>query len=265
MRSVISSFFLLSESNDIPQDTPLDLQCIWSRIDKDTKPADDGRNGLIKLAIHMFAVVANSAGCERAFSNFGITHTKLRNKIDAVRVHKMAVVGMALKCVDREAGLARNRKKRKFGMDDTMPSDLLPTNPDLPNGMDSDDTEFRQYAENLIREAEISRDDDDLPEDIIPPSTIPTLAAAEPQTSHAPRQQRVRASASSSSSSRKTQIPLANLFNYTLSPDVGLEFYWPGSKKNLDADLVAHELAAAEEVSESSSTQLSLNEHSTTS
>ena len=47
-----------------------------------------------------------------------------------------------------------------------------------------------------------------------------------------------------------TQIPLAKLFNYVLSPEDGLEFYWPGSKKNLEADLVAHELAAAEESSD---------------
>ncbi|KIJ99353.1 hypothetical protein K443DRAFT_679974 [Laccaria amethystina LaAM-08-1] len=173
----------------------------------------------------------------------------------------MAVVGMELKRVDREAGLARNHKKRKFSMDDTAPSDPPPSlpNPDLLNSTDSNDTEFHQYVENLIREAEISRNDD---EDIIPPSTIHTTATAEPQSSHALRQQCVT-SASSSSSSRKTQIPLANLFNYTLSPDDGLEFYWPGSKKNLDADLVVHELVAAQELSDSSLTQSPLNGRST--
>ena len=153
----------------------------------------------------------------------------------------MAVVGMELKRVDREAGLARNRKKRKFGMDNTATADPPPTNPYLPDNADSDTTEFHQYADNLIREAQ---DDNNVPEDAIPPLTIPTSTSGEPQTPHAPRQQRT--TPASSSSSRKTQIPLAKLFNYALSPEDGLEFYWPGSKNNLEADLVAHELAAAE-------------------
>ena len=53
------------------------------------------------------------------------------------------------------------------------------------------------------------------------------------------------------SSSRKTRILLANLFDYTLSPEEGLEFYWPGSKKNLEADLLEHEHALADELSDS--------------
>lgn len=147
--------------------------------------------------------------------------------------------------MDREAGLAHNRKKRKFGMDNTATADPPPTNPYLPDNADSDTTEFHQYADNLIREAQ---DDNSVPEDAIPPLTIPTSTSGEPQTPHAPRQQCT--TPASSSSSRKTQILLAKLFNYALSPEDGLEFYWPGSKKNLEVDLVAHELAAAEESSD---------------
>ncbi|KAF8964938.1 hypothetical protein BDZ97DRAFT_2074991 [Flammula alnicola] len=171
------------------------------------------------LAMHIFAVVANSAGCERAFSNFGITHTKRRNKIDAIRVHKMAVVGMEQKRVDQEAGLARNRKKRN---------------------LESESMDFRQYAENLIQQARISRNDDDHPDIVTPQPTIPTSAI--PNPSAQPQVHVNSASSASSTSSRKTDIPLAKLFNYTLSPEDGLEFYWPGSKKNLEADLLAHEL-----------------------
>lgn len=130
-------------------------------------------------------------------------------------------------------------------MDNTATADPPPTNPYLPNNADSDTTEFHQYADNLIREAQ---DDNSVPEDAIPPLTIPTSTSGEPQTPHAPRQQCT--TPASSSSSQKTQIPLAKLFNYALSPEDGLEFYWPGSKKNLEADLVAHELAAAEESSD---------------
>ena len=195
--------------------------------------------------MHLFAVIANSAGCEHVFSNFGIAHTKLWNKIDAEWVHKMAVVGMELKHVDCEAGLAHNHKKQKSGMDNTVAVDLPPTNPYLPNNTDSDTTEFHQYADNLIWEAQ---DDNNVPEDAISPLTIPTGTAGEPQTPHAPCQQCT--TPASSSSLWKTHILLAKLFNYTLSPEDGLEFYCPGSKKNLEVDLVAHELSAAEESSD---------------
>lgn len=80
--------------------------------------------------------------CERAFSKFGVTHTKLRNKIDPIRVHKMAVVGMEQKRLDREANLARNRKKRKSGEGNTAAAD--PLIPNLPHSPDSESLDFQQ-------------------------------------------------------------------------------------------------------------------------
>ncbi|KIM35265.1 hypothetical protein M413DRAFT_79560, partial [Hebeloma cylindrosporum] len=209
---------------------PLDLQRIWSRIDKGTKPCDDGQNGLAKLAIHIFAVVANSAGCERAFSNFGITHTKLRNKLNAQKVHKAATIRMEQQCADREAGLARSRKKRKFGetMTGADPSNLPPSDSTVTDPVDSPQVDFLQYAESLLQQVEESNDDDNQNSPPIQPN------------------------APSSSSSRKTQISLANLFDYTLSAEEGLEFHWPGGKKNLEADLLAHERVLADELSDSS-------------
>ena len=53
-----------------------------------------GRNCLVKLAIRILSVIANSGSCERAFSDFGISHTKLRNKLNAEKVHKTSVVKM---------------------------------------------------------------------------------------------------------------------------------------------------------------------------
>jgi hypothetical protein len=85
-------------------------------------------------------------------SKFGVTHTKLRNKIDPIQVHKMAVVETEQKRLDREAGLARNRKKRKFGRDNTAADDpLIPNSPDSP---DSESLDFQQYAQDLIRQAQ---------------------------------------------------------------------------------------------------------------
>jgi len=180
--------------------------------------------------MHIFAVVANSAACERAFSNFGITHTKLRNKLDALRVHKTATVRMEQQRTDREAGLAHNHKKRKFGEDGTTATDLPASDSGsiATDNLDSPPAEFRQYAANLIQRAAVSNGGNNQD----PRTTQPNAA----------------------SSSRKTQILLANLFDYTLSPEEGLEFYWPGSKKNLETDLLAHEHALADELSDSSST-----------
>jgi hypothetical protein len=205
--------------------------------------------------MHIFAVVANSAGCERAFSNFGITHTKLRNKIDATRVHKMAVVGMEQKRVDGEAGLTRNRKKRKFGEDNT--AETNPPNPDSPDSLNPDIMDFREYANNLIRQARVSQDDDDLLDIINPQSTIPTTAIPNPNAQAHPNVN--TASSASSMPLRKTDIPLAKLFDYMISPEEGLDFYWPGSRKNLEVDLLAHEHAWADELPDLSS-QTPLNQ-----
>lgn len=204
--------------------------------------------------MHIFAVVANSAGCERAFSKFGVTHTKLRNKIDPIRVHKMAVVGMEQKRLDREAGLARSRKKRKFGEDDTAAA-----NPPIPNSPDSPDSEspdFRQYAQDLIQQARISRDDEGDDDDVVTlQSAAPILAT--PNLNAQPLVNPARST--SSTFPRKTAIPLAKLFDYSLSPEDGLEFYWPRSKKNLEADLRAHEQAWADEFPNASSAQTPSN------
>lgn len=204
---------------------------IWSRLDKDV---DHGRNAIVKLAIHIFSVVANSAGCERVFSNFGVTHTKRRNKLDPKKVHNMAVVGMQIKREDRELGLARNRKKRKFEeiMEEDQPLTLTSTD----TSEHVDPTDFQRYAEGLVRQVELSNQEDD--DDIFPPSIMPTLSeptiipinGVQQATRHP-----------STSRNRKTQIPLSELFNFTRRPEEGLEFYWPSSKKNLEEELQAHE------------------------
>lgn len=197
--------------------------------------------------MHIFAVVANSAGCERAFSKFGITHTKLRNKIDPIRVHKMAVVGMEQGRLDRAASLARNRQKRKFGEDNTAANPPIPNLPDSP---DSETPDFQRYARDLIQQAQISRDDEG--SDVVTPEPATPIPAA-PNLNAQPSVNPARSA--SLMLTRKTDIPLAKLFDYSLSPEDGLEFYWPRSKKNLEADLRAHEQAWADEFSNGSSSQ----------
>lgn len=130
-------------------------------------------------------------------------------------------------------GLARTRKKRKFGEDDNVAS---PSN--LTDDIDPD-VDFREYAKNLIRQAQISQQED-THEDPPAPPPIPQPTQSQPSATAAPP--------SSTSTASKTQVKLADLFNYTLDNAVGegLGFYWPGSVKNLEEDLLAHEHAASE-------------------
>ncbi|KAJ7271620.1 ribonuclease H-like domain-containing protein [Mycena rebaudengoi] len=84
---------------------------IWEQLDTgDT----NGRNGLVKLAIWLLSIVANSAGSERGFSKFGIYLTKLRSQLSIQKVRKMNTVDMNLKQNHEELGLTTERLKRKF-------------------------------------------------------------------------------------------------------------------------------------------------------
>jgi hypothetical protein len=90
----------------------------------------------------------------------------------------------------------------------------------------------------LFGRPKISRDDEG--DDVVTPqSATPILAT--PNLSAQPLVNSARSP--SSTLPRKTDIPLAKLFDYSLGPEDRLEFYWPGSKKNLEADLRAHEQA----------------------
>lgn len=226
----------------IIKDAPIDLRLIWSRLDRDV---DYGRNALVKLAIRIFTVIANSAGCERVFSNFGNTHTKRRNKLNPKKVHNMAVVGMQIKREDRELGLIRTRKKRKFEETEDAEGSLSATSKDTLEEIDP--TDFRRYAEGLVRQVELSNEDDndevELPAHVlpsIPPQPVPSQAPPAPVQSNASN---VRATTTRTG---KTQIPLANLFNYTLDSQSGLEFYWPAAKKKLEDELLAYDVAATQ-------------------
>ncbi|KIM74770.1 hypothetical protein PILCRDRAFT_92459 [Piloderma croceum F 1598] len=76
------------------KDSPLDLVLIWTYIDTDCLT---GHNRLVKLAIHILSVIANSAGCKRVFSDFGLIHTKPRNKLSVENVHKTSTLKMDLR------------------------------------------------------------------------------------------------------------------------------------------------------------------------
>ncbi|KAJ7721951.1 ribonuclease H-like domain-containing protein [Mycena maculata] len=84
---------------------------VWEQLD--TGEAN-GRNGLVKLAIWILSIIANSAGSERGYSKFGLFLTKLRSQLSIQKVRKMMTVDMDLKRQHEELGLTTDRIKRKF-------------------------------------------------------------------------------------------------------------------------------------------------------
>ena len=46
---------------------------LWERLDTGVSHR---HNSLVRFAVHLLSIVTNSASCEWAFSEFGITHTK---------------------------------------------------------------------------------------------------------------------------------------------------------------------------------------------
>jgi hypothetical protein len=64
------------------------------------------------LAIHILTIIANSAGCERAFSHMGHVHTATRSRLGIEKVRKTTMLGMDITRSHMEAGLLRPRGHR---------------------------------------------------------------------------------------------------------------------------------------------------------
>lgn len=221
---------------------------IWEGIDT---REETGRNRLTKLAIHILSVVANSAGCERAFSHMGLVHTTIRSRLNLERVRKATAVGMDLKRTHIEAGLLRAQTRRNFnfgsaeaGEQDTGPSDAS-DDQDLGGPLD-----FNQLSEQLIAGAASASsdkdvgdayssgdDDDELPSNVVsaPPLTItiPPLNLNSATRSALPNTPAIVA------------IPLKILFKYPADKDLpsdGMNTFWSGGIQNLERELEAYEL-----------------------
>jgi len=100
---------------------------------------DKDSNGIAKLAIRILSIIANTAATERNFSQFGLTHTKIRNKLNVERVHNANVV--------------KNNLRRKHA---------------------DEDVDFRDIGQRLIRDARTALDDPDDPS--VPVIIIPPLS-----------------------------------------------------------------------------------------
>jgi hypothetical protein len=69
----------------------------------------------IQLAKHILSVTANSASCERLFSVFGNTLTKLRSRLGTTTLSNLAELKMLVRDEHIRLGESQSRLKRKFG------------------------------------------------------------------------------------------------------------------------------------------------------
>jgi hypothetical protein len=79
----------------------------------------------LQLAKRILSVTANSASCERLFSVFGNTLTKLRNRLGTKTLSNLAELKMLVRDEHIRLGESKDRLKRKFGQD--LPSDVIET------------------------------------------------------------------------------------------------------------------------------------------
>jgi hypothetical protein len=189
---------------------------------------------LAPLAIRVLSIIANTAATERNFSDFGITHTKIRNQLSVEKVHKANVVKRSLRREHAEEGLLPTQKKRHLGPHNNIGASEN-------SGKHEDTTNFVELGNRLIAEAR----EDDVEHYEAPFTPIVQPAGPVPGPSNinsVPRsQERVY-----------TKIPLQSLFDYSNTPPTpygGLDFYWHEGEENVGreeevSDLL-HELGSA--------------------
>ncbi|CAE6515560.1 unnamed protein product [Rhizoctonia solani] len=133
----------------------IDVVDIWGQLD--TGSFESGRNWLVKLAIRILSVVANSAGCERLFSTMGLIHTKTRNRLDLERVRKLVYLRGALQREQALLGWSRSRLKRRI---DTEEPDVDNFVPGVEVCEVEEDISLEAGVKRLIDEANADVDDE---------------------------------------------------------------------------------------------------------
>ncbi|KAJ7252919.1 ribonuclease H-like domain-containing protein [Mycena rebaudengoi] len=192
----------------------VDLVGIWKSFEGESRT---GRSGFVKLAIRILSILPNSAGAERVFSVFGLTHMKHRNRLEPQKVHDATTVRMDRQKAHIAAGLTIARKARRFSLAD-----------DEPQVSVTEAIDFDTMADNLI--SLINEDDTNEDLEITPqassthPNPPPTAAdTVTSATTHIPAYKRIK---------------LADLFNYPSkdSPAAAFEFFWQGGRGGVDAE-----------------------------
>ncbi|CAE6453995.1 unnamed protein product [Rhizoctonia solani] len=153
--------------------------------------ANTGLSQLVKLAIRVHSVVANSAGAERLFSEMGhIQGSKRRNRLHYDKVHDLATVRIDLKRQHQAAGLVRKRARRHF---DSTPFESTPQSEseaisdqalEVSDDEDEDDHAPVDLKVLAARLADATVDDEDDPEaieDVGPVSSTHSVEHQQPR------------------------------------------------------------------------------------
>lgn len=185
---------------------------------------DNDTNGIARLPICIFLIIANSGATECNFSDFGNIQTKKCSRLSVKKTHKINLVCMEIRRRHASQGLLTTRSKRKLG-DNNNPGS---TTGDLPSKSDAEEDNFENLAQDLIDLAANDEAANEAEEQSAPCSiTAPLNQQQARHPSH-------------------TQMPLATLFDFNRS-DNGLDFYWTGAVKNLDAEAEACKLAFSQQ------------------
>ncbi|KAJ7041926.1 ribonuclease H-like domain-containing protein [Mycena alexandri] len=205
---------------------PIDLVAIWRRMDN-TK-ALHGQAGFVALAVRILSILPNSAGPERVFSEFGMIHTKRRNRLNPKKVHNTSLVRADRMRAHAAAGLIPKRNIRRCSLADDQEAiaameDEEPVAP-VPLGeqaIDSTTGDFTTMAAVLVNLA--TQESDDESDDAEPPPRPSASATVTNPSSSIPAYKK---------------ITLENLFTYPAagSPSPELDFCWRGGRAGVDAE-----------------------------
>ncbi|KAF8671798.1 hypothetical protein RHS04_08128 [Rhizoctonia solani] len=215
---------------------PLNMINVWSGLLAYETP-NSGRHQLAHLAIHVLSIVANSAGCERLFSEMGHIHTKRRNQLGYQKVFDTAVVRMDLKRKHADEGQTRSRLKRQFGSPaldsvisraDNQPDELAESIADVDITEEGLATSSVRSLAMQLRQ-DVLDDEDPLDDEF---EDSPTTNSA-PPTDTLPKKVRLFFGTQS-------PISLRDLFDYSRSTGSeahGLDVFKSNGLDNLEAEL----------------------------
>ncbi|KAF8750324.1 hypothetical protein RHS01_09373 [Rhizoctonia solani] len=104
---------LLEELDEFQSDTnpAITVVSIWAHI---ACGPVSGVQQLAKLAAHVLSIVPNSAGCERLFSQMGIIHSKLRNRLHEESVQKLMRLKLSIRGQQERAGRLKPRGTKRY-------------------------------------------------------------------------------------------------------------------------------------------------------
>jgi hypothetical protein len=248
----VCSFLSQNLSCRLPnaQNKNVDLVAIWNQMSN--VKSLRGRAGFVSLAVRILSILPNSAGPERVFSEFGMIHTKRRNRLHPQKVHNTSLVRADRLRAHVSAGLIPKRKLRRCSiaedqaaiaaMDDNDDSDPVVPAADGSDAMtDSIGNDFESMADVLLQLAarESSEEQDSILE------TTASTHPSQPSASSPVTDPNARIPA-------YKKIPLEKLFNYS-DPGSDIEFFWRVGRAGVDAeeeDIVQAQAGEAEAASE---------------